>query len=218
MAKNARCVVKSLVKDFAFPVLWELLFIVMCIMRPIKTLYLFFVFYLVLLVYYHESFSIKEFYGNFKKIKKFWIPVVITFIAMLALYWVKTNVIQRNIIMLDGTFSITWENSYLGELLYAITIMFLGPIAGEIYYRKAVMRFDTIASTMISFVVGLLLCGFGSAYLPLGVAEAVMLAIPLALCYFITRNVYVSMAANILFMMYQHIPNIVYDVARISLR
>lgn len=209
---------KIFLKELTFPILWELLFILLCVLRPIKTLYLFFVFYLVLFVYFRDGFSIKEYRKNFRRFKEFWIPVVITAVAVMATQWIKVNLIQRNIIMVDGTFSITWENSYLGEVLYAITIMFLGPIASELFYRKAIMRFDSLPSIMISFVAGLILCGIGGAYLPLGIIEAVIMAIPYAVAYFVTRNIYVSMTVHILFMVYHHIPNVIYDVARISLR
>ena len=187
-------------------------------MRPVKTLYLFFVFYLVLFVYFREGFSLKEFKSNLGKMRGFWIPVVITGIASFACYYFKINVIQRNLFMPDGTYSITWENSYIGEALYAVTIMFLGPISNELFYRKAVMNFSSIPATAASFLLGLMLCGLGSAYLPLGIIEAVILALPYAVSYMLTRNVYVTITVHILMMMYQHVPNIIYDVARISLR
>ncbi len=209
---------KSLIKEYAFPIIWEALFIVLVILRPVKTLYLFFVFYLVLLVYYRESFSFKEYKRNLKNIKGFWIPVVITAVAAFATYWIKTNLIQTRIFVPDGTYVITWENSYIGEALYAVTIIFLGPIASELYYRKAIMKFDGPVATVVSFLIGLVLCAFGNAYLPLGFAEALLLALPYAVVYLITKNLYVATTVHILFMMYHHIPNVIYDIARISLR
>ena len=209
---------KSILKEFTFPVVWELMFIAFCVMRPVKTLYLFFVFYLVIFVYFRDYFSIRDYKENFRKIKQFWLPVVITVIAMFAASCMKVNLIQRHFFIPDGTYSITWENSYIGEALYAITIMFLCPIASELFYRKAVMRFDSVPVTALSFVLGLVFCAFGSACLPLGLLEAVLLALPYAIAYLFTRNIYVSMTAHIIFMMYQHIPNVVYDIARISLR
>ena len=209
---------KAFIKEFSFPIIWELLFIGLFILRPFKTLYLFFIYYLVLLVYFRESFSFKEYKENFKKFKSFWLPVVITTIAAFAVYWVKVNLIQRNFFMVDGIYNITWENSYVGEALYALTIMFLGPITSELFYRKALMRFDGVMPTILSFLAGLVFCAFGSAYLPLGLLEAVLLALPYAFSYLITKNVYVTITVHILFMLYHHIPNIIYDVARISLR
>jgi len=215
---GTRCVVKALVKEFSFPIIWELLFICLFILRPFKTLYLFFIYYLVLLVYFRESFSFKDYKDNFERIKGFWLPVVITTIAAFGAYWVKVNLIQRNFFMVDGTYNITWENSYIGEALYALTIMFLGPIVSELFYRKAIMRFDGPLPTAISFFAGLILCAFGSAYLPLGLLEAVLLALPYAVAYLCTKNVYVTITVHIIFMLYHHVPNIIYDVARISLR
>ncbi len=209
---------KSLVKEFSFPIIWELLFIVLFILRPFKTLYLLFIYYLVLIVYYHESFSLRDYKNGLKDFKRFWLPVILTFIAAFGAYWIKVNLIQKNIFVPDGTYNITWENSYFGEALYAITIMFLGPIGSELFYRKAVMKFDNTLSVVISFIAGLVLCSFGCAYLPLGLVEALLLALPYAVSFLITRNVYVAITVHIIMMMYQHIPNIIYDVARISLR
>lgn len=210
---------KSQIKNLAFPIVWELLFIAFCIIKPFKTLYIFFVFYMVLAVYFSKDFSFKEYSGNFKSFKKFWIPVVLTAVGAQLAYIVKMNFIQANFIgVLDGTYGITWENSYIGELLYAITILFLLPISEELFFRKALMNFESCKMALLTFVLGLILCGLSYAYLPLGVIEAMVLSLPYAIAFFCTRNIYVPITVHILFMMYQHIPSIIYDVARISLR
>ncbi|WP_026509583.1 CPBP family intramembrane glutamic endopeptidase [Butyrivibrio sp. LC3010] len=210
---------KSQIKNLAFPIVWELLFIAFSIIKPFKTLYIFFVFYLVLLVYYSKDFSFAEYSRNFRSFKKFWIPVVLTAVATQLAYIIKQNLIMDNFIgVLDGTYGITWENSYIGEFLYAITLLFLCPVSEELFFRKALMDFDSATSAMLTFVLGLVLCGFSYAYLPLGVVSAMVLAIPYAIAFFCTRNIYIPITVHILFMMYQHIPSIIIDVARISLR
>ncbi len=210
---------KSQIKNLAFPIVWELLFIAFCIIKPFKTLYIFFVFYLVLVVYFSKDFSIKEYSRNFRSLKRFWLPVALTVIGAQMAYMVKQHLIQANFVgVLDGTYGITWENSYIGELLYAVTILFLCPISEELFFRKALMIFDSATSAMITFVLGLLLCGLSYAYLPLGVVEAMVLSLPYAIAFFCTRNIYVPITVHMIFMMYQHVPAIVYDVARISLR
>lgn len=210
---------KSQIKNLAFPIVWELLFIAFCVIKPFKTLYIFFVFYLVLAVYFAKDFSFKEYSANLRSVKKFWIPVVLTAVGAQLAYMVKMNFIQANFIgILDGTYGITWENSYIGELLYAITILFLLPVSEELFFRKALMNFESCKTALLTFVLGLILCGLSYAYLPLGVVEAMVLSLPYAIAFFCTRNIYVPITVHILFMMYQHIPSIIYDVARISLR
>ncbi len=210
---------KSQIKNLAFPIVWEALFIAFCIIKPFKTLYIFFVFYLVLAVYFARDFSFKEYSRNFKSLKKFWIPVAFTIVGAQIAYMVKMNLIQANFIgILDGTYGITWENSYIGELLYAITILFLCPVSEELFFRKAIMCFDSATCALLTFVLGVVLCGLSYAYLPLGIVEAMVLSFPYAIAFFCTRNIYVPITVHMLFMMYQHIPSIVYDVARISLR
>ncbi|WP_197029582.1 CPBP family intramembrane glutamic endopeptidase [Butyrivibrio sp. AE3004] len=176
-------------------------------------------FYLVLVVYYSKDFSFVEYSRNFKSIKRFWIPVAFTVVGSQIASLVKQHLIIANFIgVLDGTYGITWENSYIGELLYAITILFLCPIGEELFFRKAIMNFESCTSAMTTFVLGLILCAISYAYLPLGIVEAMVLALPYAIAFFCTRNIYVPITVHIIFMMYQHIPSIIYDVARISLR
>ena len=211
---------KSQIKNLAFPLVWELAFIIFCIIRPFKTLYIFFVFYLVLTVYFAKDFSFKEYSKNFKDIKRFWIPAVLTLVGMVIVFMLNKKMIIPSFsdIINDGTYDFTWENSYMGELLRAITILFMRPVAEELFFRKAIMNFDSATSAILTFSLGLVLCGFSHAYLPLGVVEYMVLALPLAVAFFCTRNIYIPITVNVVFMMYQYLPEIIYDVARISMR
>ena len=211
---------KSQIKNLAFPLVWEMLFVIFCIIRPFKTLYIFFVFYLVLTVYFAKDFSFKDYFANFKDVKKFWIPVVITMVGAILAFLANKNLILPSFsdVLNDGTFDFTWENSYMGEFLRAATILFMRPIAEELFFRKAVMNFDSAASAILTFSLGLVLCGLSHAYLPLGMVEYIVMALPLAAAFFCTRNIYVPITVNVCFMMYQYLPEIIYDVARISMR
>ncbi len=211
---------KAQIKNLAFPIIWEALFIIFCIIKPFKTLYIFFVFYLVLTVYFAKDFSFKDYFSNFKDVKKFWIPVAITMVGAVLAFLANKNLILPSFsdVLNDGTFDFTWENSYMGEFLRAVTILFMRPIAEELFFRKAVMDFDTDVSAIATFAISLVLCGLSHAYLPLGVVEYMVLALPLAAAFFCTRNIYVPITVNVIFMMYQYLPEIIYDVARISMR
>ncbi|MCR5656313.1 MAG: CPBP family intramembrane metalloprotease [Butyrivibrio sp.] len=211
----------SLVKKYAFPVVWELAFIIAYILLPdtIKTLNIFIIFYLGIGIFYYKEFSFHRYFRNLKSFKGFWIPVIATFIAGLILHYLKTDVIRANLPWISTqTYSITRRNSLLSELTYAFTVIFVGPIAEELLFRKAIMSFESKNLTIITFFVGLLLCAFSHAYLPVGVMEALILAVPFSIAYYYTRNIYVPITVHILLMMYEQLPDIAYDLARISMQ
>ena len=210
---------KSQIKNLAFPLIWELLFIVFVIIAPFKTIYVLLVFYLVLLVYFAKDFSFKEYFSNFKDIKRFWIPVVLTIIGVQLAHMVNENLIGPAFVdVADGIYHPTQDNSYIGELVHAITLLFLLPVGEELFFRKAIMNFDSAVSAIATFSLGLVLCGFTYACLPLGVVEYIVLSLPLAAAFFCTRNIYVPITVHMIFMMYQNLEGIIYDFVRLSMR
>ena len=210
---------KSQIKNLAFPLIWELLFIVFVIIAPFKTIYVLLVFYLVILVYFAKDFSFKDYFSNFKDIKRFWIPVVLTIIGVQLAHMVNENLIGPAFVdVADGIYHPTQDNSYIGELVHAITLLFLLPVGEELFFRKAIMNFDSAVSAIATFSLGLVLCGFTYACLPLGVVEYIVLSLPLAAAFFCTRNIYVPITVHMIFMMYQNLEGIIYDFVRLSMR
>ena len=210
---------KSQIKNLAFPLIWELLFITFVIIKPFKTIYILFVFYLVLIVYFAKDFSFKEYFKNFKNIKKFWIPVALTIVGMQLAHMVSVNLIAPAFVdVADGVYHSTQDNSYMGEIIHALTLLFLLPVGEELFFRKAIMNFDSAVSAIATFSLGLVLCGFSYACLPLGVVEYIILALPLAAAFFCTRNIYVPITVHVIYMMSQNLEGIIYDFARLSMR
>ena len=210
---------KSQIKNLVFPLIWELLFIIFVIIAPFKTIYVLFVFYLVLIVYFAKDFSFKDFFTGFKDIKKFWIPVALTIVGMQLAHMVNENLIGPAFVdAVDGIYHSTQDNSYIGEVCHAITLLFLLPVGEELFFRKAIMNFDSALTAIASFSLGLVLCGFTYACLPLGVVEYMVLSLPLAVAFFCTRNIYVPITVHMVFMAYQNLEGIIYDFARLSMR
>ena len=210
---------KSQIKNLAFPLIWELLFIIFVILKPFKTIYVLLVFYLVLIVYFAKDFSFKDYFANLKDIKKFWLPVVLTIVAMQVAHMINKDLITPAFVdAADGIYHATQDNSYSGEIIHALTLLFLLPIGEELFFRKAIMNFDSAFSAIGTFVLGLVLCGFSYACLPLGVVEYMVLSLPLAAAFFCTRNIYVPITVHVLYMMYQNLEGIIYDFARLSMR
>lgn len=210
---------KAQIKNLAFPLIWEALFIAFIIIAPFKTIYISLVFYLVLLVYFAKDFSFRDFFSNLKNIKAFWIPVVLTVAGVQLAYIVNKNLIGPAFVdVADGIYHSTQDNSYVGEIVHAVTLLFLLPVGEELFFRKAIMNFDSAVSAIATFTLGLVLCGFTYACLPLGVIEYMLLSLPLAAAFFCTRNLYVPITVHMIFMAYQNLEGIIYDFARLSMR
>ncbi|WP_035767323.1 CPBP family intramembrane glutamic endopeptidase [Butyrivibrio sp. NC2002] len=212
---------KTLFKQYAFPVIWELLFIISYLIIPdtYKTLGLFMVFYLGICIYYYKEFSFHRYFKNFNKVKTFWAPIVLAFAAVVILDVVKTTLLSNGLISIaTDMYSITRKNTPLAEAMFGLTTILLQPIAEELFFRKAIIMFDSKRSTLITVIIGLILCGFAHSYMPLGFTVTVIFAVPFAIAYVYSKNVYVPMTAHILYMAYVNLPNIIYDLARISMQ
>ena len=212
---------KTLIREYAFPILWELLFIILYIVLPdtVKTLGLFMVFYLGICIYYYKDFSFHRYFKNFNKPGKFWLPIILSLIMVIVLDFARSKLVEKGIIMYGADiYSMTRRNNPLSEAMFGITTILLMPIAEELFFRKAIIRFDSNKTTIITVILGLVLCGFSHSYMPMGLLMTIVFAVPYALSYVYTKNVYVPMTAHILYMAYENLPNIIYDLARISMQ
>lgn len=215
-----RCVVKPQLKRYGFPVVWELAFIITYIVLPetVKTLNLFLLFYLGICIYFYKDFSFHRYFKCFNKFKKFWLPIVVTTAVGIIMTMIKMRLMGMGLIDLSDMYAMTRRNTPVAEALFGITTIFFQPIAEELFFRKAIMEFDDKKTTILTFVLGLLLCAFSNSYMPVGLLVAVIFALPYAFSYLYSRNVYVPITAHIIVMAYQNLPNVIYDLARISMQ
>ncbi len=220
------CVVYTLkehvLKRLYIPFAWELLFVISTIILPKQAFHLFFVFYAGLLIYYyyiHKQFSFRKFARNLTRIKRFWLPVAITFVGLLL-----ANFIKNKLILLifplphDGTVSIITRNDIFPTMMYALMMIIMKPVAEELFFRKAIITFGSKKRVFALTVVSLLLCAVSRAHGLLGIAEWIIMAIPVTAAYLMTRNIYISVMAHVLFEFYDNIYSIVYAIGRIMNR
>ena len=201
------------------PLLWELLLIVSTAFLPKQTLYLFFVFYLGILYYFYyfyKQFSFRRLHKNFGRIITFWIPVVLTFIGLYIADYLKTDVVPELFpTAKPGVVQIIYHNELLPTLMYAIMMIVLKPVAEELFFRKALIKFGSKKKVFAFTVLSLLLCALTRAHGLLGIAEWVLMALPVTIAYVATRNIYISLMAHVLFEFYDNIYSVVYTIARI---
>ena len=209
-------------KRLYIPLAWELLFIIATIRLPKQAFHLFFVFYFGLLVYFyyfHKQFSFRKFARNLTRIRRFWLPVVLTFLGLMLCNDIKNNLIQPYFSTVrDGTVSIITKNDILPTFFYAIMMIIMKPVAEELFFRKAIISFGSRKRVFALTIVSLVLCAVSRAHGFLGVAEWMLMAIPVTIAYVATRNIYISVMAHVAFEFYDNIYSIVYAVGRIMNR
>ena len=122
---------ESVLKRLYIPFAWELLFVISTILMPKQAFYLFFVFYAGLLIYFyyfHKQFSFRKFARNLSRIKRFWVPVIITFIGLMLANDIKNKIIQPLFYTAkDGTISIITRNDILPTVMYAAMMIIMKP-------------------------------------------------------------------------------------------
>lgn len=204
------------------PLAWELLFVISTIIMPMQAFHLFFVFYLGLLIYFyyfHKQFSFRKFARNLTRIKRFWLPVILTFVGLMLANDIKNKVLQPYFATVrDGTVSIITKNDILPTIIYALMMIVMKPVAEELFFRKAIISFGSKKRVFVLTVVSLILCAVTRAHGVLGIAEWMLMAIPVTIAYVVTRNIYISVMAHVAFEFYDNIYSIVYALGRIMNR
>ncbi len=210
---------ETVLKRLYIPFAWELLFIIATILLPKQAFHLYFVFYTGLLIYcyyFYKQFSFRKLGKNMTRVVRFWIPVAITFAGLLITNHIKNNVIQANYpLVKDGTISIITHNDIIPTVFYAIMMIIMKPVAEELFFRKAIIKFGSKKRVLALTLVSLLLCAITRAHGLLGIAEWVLMALPVTIAYVVTRNIYISVMAHVAFEFYDNIYSVVYAIGRI---
>ena len=196
------------------PILLEAAFIVSCIFLPKWILYTKFAFYAGIILYFRSVFSFSTFRKCIFGGKRYWIPVGITAAGVAAAY-LLTSVLDRTVFAGIGEdvmsiwFSGTWET-----ILLLITTVFLAPVAEELFYRKGFIDFASPVLTFVTALAGMLLLAVQNTFSWVGVIEALIMAVPLAIAYIKTRNIYVPILVHFGLCFIQEAPSFIVIIAR----
>lgn len=189
---------KLYIKKLIFPVLWEVLFIATCFIYSEKYyIYTNFFFYLGIIVYFCVigDFKIKDLKENLKKGKKFWGPVLMTTVAMMGALAISSLVAGLFPETNDGMIGLARDN-WFQLLIFTISTIIFPPLAEELFFRKAFIRFDSKVILVISALLGMVLYALEHSLAWLGIIQTIIVAVPLTISYIKTKNVYIPMVAH----------------------
>lgn len=185
-------------KYLIIPIIWQLIYLIFSgSLDSTHRVYYDLIFYLGISVYFLAigSISFRNLCNEWKKGKKFWLPVLYTLIAIILAFGIGSlvSVLLPNINDGIGVFKVVNLPTLLA---FAVTTILLPPIAEEAFYRKGIINFDNNTSLVLTSVIGTLLYTSEHSLKPLGLFIAAIWAVPFAISYIKTKNIYISMTAH----------------------
>ena len=132
-------------KRLYIPFILELVLIIATIIWEKQSFGLFFAYYTGLLIYFYfvyKQFSFRKLRSNFSNLKTFWIPVILTVAGMLLASKFEALIRMKFYReYLDSIVSIPLQNELIPTLFDALVCIIMKPVAEELFYRKAIIRF-----------------------------------------------------------------------------
>jgi membrane protease YdiL (CAAX protease family) len=178
--------------------IWHILYLIFCNMFGKYTrVYFDLVFYLGIAIYFFlfRDWRFLDWNRALKHGKKFWFPVLFTVLGMAIMFCISIGIGFLFKDENDGM-AVLGVNSWTTLFAFAIVTIILPPISEEVFYRKAIILFDSKMVLLISIVVSILLYASEHSLMPLGILQASLWAIPLSIGYIKTKNIYVCITAH----------------------
>lgn len=190
---------KNYFLNLIFPIMWEILFVILfffIIERPYRV-YVNLGFYIGLVIYFvviRKRFSfteLKKYLGQ----KKFWKYVFYTILGLIVAYLISQlpGILFPN---LDYGMASMPANEPYSLTAFIISTIFLPCFGEELYFREAMICFDSKKTLIVTSIMGICLFAIEHAIAPLGFVQAALWGIPFALSYIKTKNIYVPMVAH----------------------
>ncbi|MCR5093514.1 MAG: CPBP family intramembrane metalloprotease [Lachnospiraceae bacterium] len=215
---------KKSIKSLWFPLVWEALFVASYLFIWLRhdtrhqnlTLYFMFLFYVGIIVYYHKSFSFREFLKQFTKIKTFLLPAAAAGICIWLIHIAAGKLIPLiPFSQPELRLPMSYASALLDEVIYALTILLLQPVAEELFFRKGLIGAAGRKTLFFAICASLILSALSWSVTPCRMAEALFVAAPMVLFYCLTKNVYVTILVHVIFNIVINVIDRVYDFARI---
>jgi hypothetical protein len=92
------------------------------------------------------------------------------------------------------------------------------PLAENLFICKGLLSGKNKIALFVLAIAGLFVRGLFYAHGFYGILSYAVVAIPIVLVYLKTKNMYITLTAQIIVSAYLFIPDIAYDVARLMLR
>lgn len=172
-----------------------------------------------LIALFHKGFSIRRYGRNLISGWKFWALTALSVALMFGAEQLKTYLLWtvfsgKNVDIIQ----LCWKESYLVVAFYAVTMIVIVPLAENLFLRKGMLACNNRLILAVMVIVSLLVRGLFYAHGIVGIISYAVAALPLTVIFLKTRNIYITLTAQIIISAYLVIPDIVYDVARLMLR
>lgn len=194
-----------------FPVLLEAVFLI-CVFRLPSSyrLYCNFFFYLILFIFFlfTRNFTFSNFARNITSGKFFWKYVTITSVSFGLIYCLSLFLGEKVFSLNLGFYPLQISNSFT-FIIFAITYLFLSPVAEEIFFRGNLINLESKRLTAITTVISVLLYAITHSFTLWGILISILWAIPLSFIFIKTRNLYVPLVAHVIVNVLVKIPIII---------
>ena len=188
-------------------------------MIKLPGLFLYIIFAVGLIVLFHKEFSFKAYGKTYISGWKPWVWTAVCALLAFGVLQFKDYILWQMFFgKIPGINLPVLKENYVEEAFYAITMIVLLPLAENLFLRKGLLSRDNKAVVAVLAIVSIagsaIICAHG---LP-GIVFYALLAVPFTAVFLITKNVYITITAQIIISAYMYIPDIAYDIARMMLR
>lgn len=180
-----------------FPIIAEVLFVLVCLLFKGYYIYINFLFYIVLAIYFwlKKDFSIKEWIASAKEGIDFWKQVILT-ILFICFAFAFTNILENMFPFLStGMINLKADN-WLKIILFTGSTIILPPVAEEVFYRKNLISFKNRKILILTTLFSMFAYALEHTFTIWGVFLCMIWALPLSISYIKTKNIYVTMTAH----------------------
>jgi membrane protease YdiL (CAAX protease family) len=177
---------------------WHILYLVFCnLFDKYTRVYFDLTFYLGIAVYFFllRDWRFSEWNRAIRKGRLFWFPVMFTILGMALMFGIGVGITILFKNMNDGM-AVLGVNNWATLFSFALVTILLPPISEEVFYRKAIIAFDSKIVLLISTVVSILLYASEHSLMPVGLLQASLWAVPLSIVYIKTKDIYVCITAH----------------------
>ncbi|MBO4456874.1 MAG: CPBP family intramembrane metalloprotease [Butyrivibrio sp.] len=109
-------------------------------------------------------------------------------------------------------------NNLIPTIIYACMMIIMKPVAEELFYRKAIIRFGDKKKMILLTVASLLICALSRAHGPVAIMQWILMSLPVTIAYIATKNIYIPIMAHVIFEFWDNTYEIVYSLGRIFFR
>ncbi len=180
-----------------FPIIAEVLFVLVCLLFQGYYIFINFLFYVILAIYFwlRKDFSVKGWIDSVKGGSAFWKQVMLT-ILFFYLAFVFTNILENIFTHLStGMINLKADN-WLKLILFVASTIILPPIAEEVFYRKNLTSFKNRKILILTTLFSMFAYGLEHTFVIWGIFLCMIWALPLSVSYIKTKNIYVTMTAH----------------------